>query len=46
MATLSKEMNKEFLPTLYHECDYLSMLELKLNHVSKKGPLTYYRKLR
>ena len=24
-------------PTLYGECDYLSMLELKLNHIDKKG---------
>ena len=32
-------MNKDFYLTLYWACDYLSMLELKLNHVSKRVPL-------
>ena len=31
-------MDKWFHPTLYWACDYLSMLGLKLNHVSKSGP--------
>ena len=30
--------NKEFHPTLYWACDYLSMLGLKLIHVSKRAP--------
>ena len=30
-------MDKYFHPTPYWACDYLSMLELKLNHVSKRG---------
>ena len=28
----------KFYPTLYWACDYLSMLGLKLIHVSKSGP--------
>ena len=31
-------MDKKFNPTIYNGCDYLSMLRLKLNHVSKKEP--------
>ena len=31
-------MDKWFHPTVYNGCDYLSMLGLKLNHVSKRGP--------
>ena len=31
-------MYKQFYLTLYWACDYLSMLGLKLNHVSKRGP--------
>ena len=31
-------MDKQFHPTLYSTCDYLSMLGFKLNHVSKRGP--------
>ena len=31
-------MDKWFHPTLYNGCNYLSMLGLKLNHVSKRGP--------
>ena len=31
-------MDKLFHPTVYNECNYLSMLGLKLNHVSKRGP--------
>ena len=30
-------MDKKFHPTLCWACDYLSMLVLKLNHVSKRG---------
>ena len=30
-------MDKEFHPTLNQACNYLSMLGLKLNHVSKIG---------
>ena len=30
-------MDKQFHPTLYRACDYLSMLGFKLNHVSKMG---------
>ena len=32
-------MDKWFHPTLYNGCNYLSMLGLKLNHVSKRGPM-------
>ena len=35
-------MDKKFHPTLYRACDYLSMLGLKLNHVSKRGPWWEY----
>ena len=31
-------MHKWFPPTLYWVCDYLSMMGLKLIHVSKRGP--------
>ena len=31
-------MDKWFHSTLYNGCNYLSMLGLKLNHVSKRGP--------
>ena len=31
-------MDKLFLPMLYKGCNYLSMMGLKLNHVSKWGP--------
>ena len=34
----SLEMDKLFHHTFYWTCDYLSMLGLKLNHVSKRGP--------
>ena len=30
-------MNKEFHPTLYNGCNYLSMLELKFIHITKTG---------
>ena len=30
-------MDTGFHPTLYSECNYSSMLRLKLNHVSKGG---------
>ena len=30
-------MDKQFHPTLYNGCNYLSMLGLKLNRVSKRG---------
>ena len=32
-------MDKQFHPILYNGCDYISMLGLKLNHVSKRGYL-------
>ena len=32
------EKDKQFHPTLYNGCNYLSMLGLKLNHVSKRAP--------
>ena len=31
-------MDKSFHPMHYNGCNYLSMLGLKLNHVSKRGP--------
>ena len=31
-------MDKKSHPLLYWACDYLSMLVLKLNHISKSGP--------
>ena len=34
-------MDKQFHPTLYWACDYLSMLVLKLIRVSKRGPWWY-----
>ena len=34
----SSGMDKKFSPTLCWTCDYLSMLGLKLTHVSKMGP--------
>ena len=34
-------MDKLFHPTLYWACNYLSMLGLKLNHVSKRHPRTH-----
>ena len=33
-------MDKEFHPTLYNGCNYLSMLGLKLNLISKRRPRT------
>ena len=33
-------MDKYFHPTLYNGCNYLSMMVLKLNRVSKRGPRT------
>ena len=35
---LSWGMDKWFDPILYNGCNYLSMLGLKLDHVSKRGP--------
>ena len=35
-------MDKLFHPTLYKACDYLSMLGLKFNHVSKGGRWSNY----
>ena len=32
------EWISNFIPQFYRACDYLSMLVLKLNHVSKRGP--------
>ena len=34
----SLKMDKYFHPTLYWACDYLYMLGLELNHVSKRSP--------
>ena len=31
-------MDKESHPTFYLACDYLTMLWLKINHFSKRGP--------
>ena len=31
-------MDKKFHPTVYDGCNYLPMLGLKINHVSKRGP--------
>ena len=31
-------IDKSFYPTLYRACDNLSVLVLKLNHISKRGP--------
>ena len=38
-------MDKWFHPTLYQACNYLSMLGLKLNHVSKRGHTSWTRQL-
>ena len=38
---LSLGMDEWFHPTVYWACDYLSMLELKLYHVSKRGPSSW-----
>ena len=35
-------MDKSFHPILYNGCNYLSMLGLKLNHVSKMGPSYFW----
>ena len=32
-------MDKEYYATLYNGINYLSMLRLKLNHISKRGPM-------
>ena len=37
VASLKFGMGKLFHPTLYNGCNYLSILGLKLNHVSKRG---------
>ena len=37
-------MEKQFHPTLYWECDYLSMVGWKLIHVNRKGPAWFYRR--
>ena len=38
MVAQLKFGDKELHPTLWCACDYLSMLELQLMHVSKRGP--------
>ena len=38
VAPLRFGMNKQFHPTLYDGCSYLSILGLTINHVGKKGP--------
>ena len=35
-------MDKQLRDTLYWPCDFVSMLELKLTHVGKSGPLCQY----
>ena len=40
--TLSLGMDNKFHSTLYLTCDYLSMLWLKLIHVSKRDPMCLY----
>ena len=37
-------MDKEFDPTRHIVCDYLYMLGIKLNNVTKMGPSCTYRK--
>ena len=37
---MSNSRNKQLIPNPTNGCDYLSMLGLKLNHVSKWGPCT------
>ena len=37
VAPLKLGMDKQFRPTFYRACDYLSMLGLTLNHVSKEA---------
>ena len=37
-------MDNKFHLTFYQTCNYLSMLGLKLNHVSKRGPDDFYLK--
>ena len=39
------EITYQFHLTLYQACDYLSMLGLKLNHVSKRGPWSFKHKI-
>ena len=39
VQTSTVGMNKQFHPTAYKARDYLSMLGMMLNHVSKRGPL-------
>ena len=41
----SLEMNKYLHLTFYNGCDYLSMLGLKLIHVSKRGPSSLHPKV-
>ena len=36
-------MEKQFPPTVYNGCDYLSMLRLQLNNVSKSGPRSKHK---
>ena len=38
IAPLKFGMDKRFLPSHYNGCNYLSMMGLKLIHVSKRGP--------
>ena len=40
VVPLKLGMDKYFHPTLYNGCKYLSIPELKLNYVSKRGPRT------
>ena len=42
-ATVEIGMDKQFHPTLYNGHNYLSVVGLKLNHVSKRGPWRHVR---
>ena len=38
MVVAPLQMDKQFCPSLYRACDYLSMLWLNLNYVNKRAP--------
>ena len=38
----SLEMDKLFHPTYYNRCNYLSMVEFKLNHIGKRAQVYFY----
>ena len=41
VALLKFGNGKLIYPTVYWACDYLSMLELKFNHFSERGPMNH-----